>query len=608
MSFEAPERARSEGELTRSGVEAPAAEPTEAPVAAAARPRTLPAVTLAAAVVSALATFAATVRWLVPDPGHKIRQWSETRGHNAHRRGPLAKALGQAPRRMLRPAPELPHLVIDVKFRHMQKIYGKRSEALESGILTAGGDDLVPASIRVAERTIPVRLRLKGDALEHLRGHKWSFRIEVRGQDQILGLRRFSIQHPVVRGYQGEVLIFETMRLFGVITPRYSFAEVTVNGSSMGTMAIEEHFSRELLEANQRPDGVLLRLDETLVWAARDGRLFGFGGTYDDYRNAAIRPFRATRVAGSEKLSREYALATGLLRGFLDGTLRPSEVFDVEVMGRFLAVAELWGSWHAVRWHNVRFYLNPITARLEPVVFDAEIQKRESPRAISQNEPWTAAVLADPVVFAAYKSSIERLTAEVLEGDLLQRLQAAEQRHLRALQKEFFLLQAFDLRELAWRADLLRARSREQLETAHVPIQDYPVVIHASLVADAEPPYVELASAVPHEVEVRSLGWGADANQSGVALEPLSELELPVRLPARVWRRPYESLRIPYRPPAQEAGSSLGVVVRVPGVEGMWVVAAKPAVAALSRRPIPATPLDVDVSGAGVRRPEEARR
>ncbi len=548
---------------------------------------------LSAVVLSALATFAATIHWLVPDPGQKTRQWRERRGDGAYGRVPLARALGQAPKLMSRSVPDLPHLVIDVKFQHMQKIRAKRQEALQRGILMATSDDLVPASIRFGERTIPVRLRLKGDTLTHLEGRKWSYRIEVRGGDQILGMRRFSIQHPTVRGFQGETLIFETMRRMGVATPRYFFVEVTVNGTGMGMMALEEHFSKELLGFNQRPEGVILRFDESLVWSARTGGTSGFGGIFDDFRNAPIRPFRATRVSESEKLSREYAAAAGLLRGFVDGTLRPSEVFDVALMGRFLAVAEFWASWHPLRWNNLRFYMNPITARLEPIAFDANVSSRGSPRVtVCQNEPVARALLADREVFEAYGAALERLSAEVLEGDLPEVLKAVEERHLPALQKEFFFLRGFPWEELQDRARRFRARSREELESPFVRVRDYPVLIHASLVTGAEPPYVELASAVPHEVEIRSLGWGADPGQAGVALEPLAALELPLRLPGRRWDQIYPPLRIPYRPPGPAAGSSLGVVVRLPGRPEMWVVAAQPTVAALARHPIPAPTLE----------------
>ncbi len=547
---------------------------------------------IAAVILSALGTFAATVRYLVPDAGAEVLEWSRIRGHGFYRQVSLVKAIQHAPKLMLQSAPELPHLVIDIKFKHMRKISAKREEALRRDQLITTDDDLVPASLRFQQRTIPVKLRLKGDLLDHLGGRKWSFRIQIKGDDQILGMRRFSIQHPKTRAFQGETLVFETMRHFDVMTPRYAFVEVTVNGTKTGIMAIEEHFSKELPESNQRPEGVILRFDETLVWAARDGSRFGFRGYFDDYRNAPIRPFRASRINKSEKLSREYAVATGLLRGFLDGSLEPSEVFDVGLMGRFLGVSELWGAWHAVSWNAVRFYMNPITARLEPIAFDANLQNRRTPRTtVCLNEPWSAAVLADRAVFKAYRETLDRLSAEILEGDLLQTLQAAEKRHLPALQKEFFFLRAFPYEELVARAELFRGRSQEQLETPRADVQDYPVLIHASLVASAERPYVELASAVPHEVEIHSLGWLGTGGQPGGVLEPLVDLELPALLPARIPGEVYEPLRIPFLPSGQ-ADSSLRVIFNLPGSDERWGITAEPAAAAILRHPVPAATID----------------
>ncbi len=555
-------------------------------------------VVFAAAALSALCTFAATVHYLVPDPGAKVEKWSETRGHNVYGKVSMVKAIQQAPRRKLQSAPELPHLVFDIKFKHMQSIAAKREEALKRGLLVVTDDDLVPASIRFEGRTIPVKLRLKGDLLDHLDGHKWSFRVEVKGKDQILGMRRFSVQNPKVRGFQGETLVFETMRQMGVITPRYSFVEVTVNGNKIGIMAIEEHFSKELLGANQRPEGVILRFDETLVWAARDGVRFGFRGYFDDYRNTLIRPFRASKVSESEKLSGEYAVAAGLLRGFVDGTLEASEVFDVGLMGRYLAVIEFWGSVHAVRWNNMRFYMNPVTAKLEPIAFDASLQSRRPPRVtICQNEPIAAAALADSALFTVYQETLDRLAADILEGDLRRTLQATEERYLPALQKEFYFLRAYPYEELEARAQLIPTRRHEQLETPRAPVQNYPVLIHASLVTGAEQPYVEIANAVPHEVEIRSLDWVSEGGRPDIALAPLAELELPALLPPRVWGEFYQPLRIPYRPPEQAnspvgAASSLRVVLGLPDRDELWQVTAKPIAAVLPHHPIPATTLD----------------
>ena len=43
---------------------------------------------------------------------------------------------------------------------------------------------------------------------------------------------------------------------------RSSWIMITENGSAVGIMALEEHFSKELLEANGRRESVIIRFDE----------------------------------------------------------------------------------------------------------------------------------------------------------------------------------------------------------------------------------------------------------------------------------------------------------------------------------------------------------
>ena len=166
--------------------------------------------------------------------------------------------------------PEVPELIIDVPFKEISQIYAKREEALVTGHLVQGPDDFVSGDIRLPDRSVPVKLRLKGDWNDHLQGRKWSFRIRVRDGDHLLGMRRFSIQHPETRGYQAELLYFELLRGLGVMAPRYQFVDVTLNGEAVGLMALEEFFAKELLEYRQRREGVIVRFDESLVWDARD--------------------------------------------------------------------------------------------------------------------------------------------------------------------------------------------------------------------------------------------------------------------------------------------------------------------------------------------------
>lgn len=260
-------------------------------------------------------------------------------------------------------------LYIDIAPRDFAQIEAKRAEALERWILLTGAEDFVPATLRLGEQTLPVRVRLKGDWADHVAYDKWSFRIETRNNTYLYGMQVFSIQDPSMRTYLHEYAFLEALRAAGVLGVRYDFARVALNGETKGIYALEEGFSKELLESQQRREGLIIRYSEDLLWTAR--------AFYDEQVIPAaleqffiIDDFQSGRIDSSPTLAAQRDTAIGLLRGFLAGDLAAPEVFDLERMGKFLALVDLWSAPHSLIWHNLRYYFNPVTARLEPIAFD----------------------------------------------------------------------------------------------------------------------------------------------------------------------------------------------------------------------------------------------
>jgi hypothetical protein len=454
----------------------------------------------------------------------------------------LSIVIGNFLRDISEAEPEIPDLVIDVPFKEMRKIYAKREAAIQHGNLIQGTDDFVRGEIRAEGRTIPIKLRLKGDWNDHLAGRKWSFRIHVRKGEQLFGMRRFSIQNPATRGFQSELMYFDVASKFGLMSPRYSFVNVILNGEPMGIMAMEEFFSKELLEYQQRREGVIVRFDESLVWKATDsltGESVGWGGAFDHYRNASIDAIGSGQIAESPALTKQYGVAVGLLRGFVNEELAASEVFDAQQMGRFLAVSDAFGTWHAVAWHNLRFYLNPVTLKLEPVAFDATLQKHmEGGQSVLNDEPMMLQLMQDPVILAAYQDALEELAGWIRSGELIAKLQESEAEHLRLLTTEFRLLPKFPLDYIGPRIEILQQRfggdsqtvSKELYEFGQLEQRTYPILSHARLISAGDSHRLEISNAIPKEVEVLSVEWVNGESGERIALEGIA---LPFILPAR---------------------------------------------------------------------------
>ena len=394
---------------------------------------------------------------------------------------------------------DLPDVYIDIKFKFLRKLQEKRKESLQRGVLITTKDDYVPAKIRHEGRTVKVKMRLKGDWARNSSDKKMSFRVQVKNGDHFLGMRRFSLQNPKARIYDGDRLFFEAIKREGILAPRHSFVDLTVNGTKMGIMALEEHFSKELLESQRRRAGVILKFDESMVWLAESeaskGR--GFEGVYDNYKNATIKPFRLNRIKSSKKLTNELESATRLLRAFVDGALKPSQVFDPILMGRFIAVGDFWGAWHGLRWHNLRFYYNAITGYLEPIGFDAGIAYNQKPAHDPTAEPIVTKILDDSIR-KVYMETLERLIEEAKDGTTAHWVEALTNNNLKALHKEYFWLEGVDL-------DLLTQWAEQNLNSVKRKDLLYPKILQVYLVKNEMDYYLELQNPLPYDVIVTDI-------------------------------------------------------------------------------------------------------
>lgn len=278
----------------------------------------------------------------------------------------------------------LPTLYVDMPYESYYQILEKREEALRVGILLTVDEDMAPAQIRYqGEEPVDVDMRLKGDWIDHLESDKWSYRIHVEGDGQIAGMRRFSIQSPETRTFLNEWAFHRHLAEEDILSPRYQFVNVVFNGEVKGIYALEESFSDELLESQGRRPGVILRFEEDPMWENKATFMEAGGNALldeaiaagffqvTDMSTAEVSVFRSGHIADDIALSAQARTAVGLLQAFQHGELPASSVFDVELMGRFYALSDLWGAGHTTRWHNIRFYYNPVTGLLEPIAYDA---------------------------------------------------------------------------------------------------------------------------------------------------------------------------------------------------------------------------------------------
>lgn len=315
----------------------------------------------------------------------------------------------------------LPNLFLDIPFESMMRIEQKREEALEIGVLHSSDLDYVPATLRLnEEQRLDMKLRLKGDWVDHLRSDKWSFRIHITEDDgAVLGMRRFSLQAPHTRSFASEWGFHQTLFREDILATRYTFVNVIINGEYKGIYALEEHFTGDLLEAQERREGIIFRLNEDLLWLDwtnfldlenhADSKIGRFWLVDDPLANEII-PYRENYIADREALTEELNAAKELLHSFQHGFLSADQVLDEELWGKYFAITDLWAGGHGVDWINTMYYYNPVTGLLEPIAFDGFVFHPSFTRR-QLAYPFSDSPLFDnPGVQKAYVETLERIT------------------------------------------------------------------------------------------------------------------------------------------------------------------------------------------------------
>ncbi|KKG16865.1 hypothetical protein EO98_02845 [Methanosarcina sp. 2.H.T.1A.6] len=329
-------------------------------------------------------------------------------------------------------------ITIDIKNNDFQKLAYKRELAIANGILVSSDEDYVPAKIHYKNQTVNVNLRLKGDWSDHWGGDKWSFRIKVKGNDTLLGMRQFVIQDPKTRNYLNEWLFQEAMKREGILCLRCYFVDVTINGKHKGIYSLEEHFDSLLVENNNYPQGPIVRFNEELLFSER--LLYMQAGFSEDlleyYTSSDIDVYQSGKVLSDPETFKQYIKAKDLLEAFRAGDLTVEQTFDIDKLATYVALTDVFGGQHATYWHNFRFYYNPVTSKLEPICFDSNSGLRIYELAYTADKPFLDTLFEDPVFFEKYINELERVSQESYFDSLFYDVDDELQENLDILHKD----------------------------------------------------------------------------------------------------------------------------------------------------------------------------
>jgi spore coat protein CotH len=269
------------------------------------------------------------------------------------------------------PPKSLTALQITIPKAEYKKLEKYRKKALQDGVISSKLKKYVDGQIKIGNKLVEAKIRLKGDWTDHLKTNKWSLRVKIEGEGAFMGMEKFSIQSPGTRSFMLEWFAHELMMEEGLLATRYRFIPVEINGKRMGVYAIEEHFEKHLLESQKRREGPIVKFDEEGMWELNYlGTKLGQWLSAPTYESSEILPYKKNKTWKDSTLHQNFLLAQSRMNSMKQGELPVSDFLDADKYAKYIALSDVLAVCHNTIWHNLRLYYNPITTKLEPITFD----------------------------------------------------------------------------------------------------------------------------------------------------------------------------------------------------------------------------------------------
>ncbi len=250
---------------------------------------------------------------------------------------------------------------INIPYDNVLVIEKNRQELISSAILSGSkrkqnvGFITTSADIQSDNKNYRASIRLKGDRTVHFREkEKSSYKLEIKGDERLYGMKKFSFIKPRIRNYIHEWLFHELASEKDLIKLNYEFVYLTINGSKQGLYVLEENFGKELIERNKKRNGPIFSLLSEYDWNIYDTKFEVYNKQYWN------RPENLELVDFARKK----------IKNFIDGNIKINDVFDLKKWAWFFATTDLTYTFHGLEPNNVKFYYNPVNGLIEPIPYD----------------------------------------------------------------------------------------------------------------------------------------------------------------------------------------------------------------------------------------------
>jgi len=251
---------------------------------------------------------------------------------------------------------------IDISYKNYSTLLKDRKKAINFLILR--NPTKVSGKITIDDKTYRVKIRLKGDNIGHWSSqYRMSLRVEVLDGLTIFGNSKFSITKPAERAHPYDMVFQKVMIDAGNLATNHQFANIIVNGIKWGIMDIEEHMTPSFLEKQKRKNSLIIRF-------SNEDKLAYEKNPKNTYRHYKISdPSLYIHLYNKNKTLKEN-INRKIFSYISEQHINyKKELYDVNSFTKAFVISNIW-NFHPLNASNVRFYFNPFTLKLEPIITD----------------------------------------------------------------------------------------------------------------------------------------------------------------------------------------------------------------------------------------------
>ena len=255
--------------------------------------------------------------------------------------------------------PEIEQLNLKVNQKTILQIENQRKLKEENdNLLPSKYRNMHPLEIQNKGKKYKAKIRIKGGRPIHWADkNASSYKIDLKGENRIWGMEEFSLQKPITKNYAYEFLFHKLLSKTNNLYLKYFPITLYFNDENRGVYAVEESFSKELLERQKKRNGPIFSLDE---------------GIGEHYPNVNYELYSESYWI------KEYPELTKSAFSILNqvkenDNLNFENHFDMDKWASYFAVIDLLGSYHGSMAKSVRLYFNPTSAKFEPIGYDAHV-------------------------------------------------------------------------------------------------------------------------------------------------------------------------------------------------------------------------------------------